>query len=103
MNAKSIHPCMLRHLLNHSVAMDYKIEIDGREYLWDSMDQSSTLRSKELLGDGRDYVHIEDETVYNRSLDDRGIIFEDETGRHLISIIERKNMRKLLHAVLTFE
>lgn len=101
-----IHPNTFKAILNYATSKDYKIMIDGKEYVWDRWYDGWKLESGILIlknapNDVSQYIHLEAISDIEKGEDMRSISFKEGNISHILILVEHIHLTPLLNHVLS--
>lgn len=101
-----IHPNTFKAILNYATSKDYKIMIDGKEYVWDRWYDGLKLESGMLVlknapDDVSQYIHLEAISDIEKGEDMRSMRFKEGTISHILILVEHIHLTPLLNHVLS--
>lgn len=95
--SKKIEMVMVKHLLNYTSLMEcMSIVVDGKVYLWDRWNPSDVLGEE----NGTNYICLRDIEWFERTLDDRTILFHENGEEHSLTFVEKRTIGGLLNELL---
>lgn len=94
---KNIEMVMMKHLLNYVSLMEgMSIVVDGKVYLWDRWNPSDVLGEE----GGTNYICLSDIDWFERTLDDRSILFHENGKEHSLTFVEKRTIGGLVNELL---